>query len=47
LLSLDTVIGLLPSEKSVIIEEVKNKILGKPGEFASESCFFKRKLTKA
>jgi hypothetical protein len=42
LLTLDTVIGLIPSGKSVIIEEVKKKILGKPGEYASDSCFFKR-----
>jgi hypothetical protein len=42
LLSLDTVIELIPSGKSVLIEEVKKKILGKPGKFASDSCFFKK-----
>ena len=42
LLTIDTVIELLPIKKSVLIEEVKKKILSKPGKFASDSCFFRK-----
>ena len=47
LLTLDRVIDLIPTGKSVIIDEVKKKIMSKPGKYASDSCFFEKKLTKA
>ena len=42
LLTLDKVIELLPENTSILIEEVKKKILAKPGKFKQESCFFRK-----
>ena len=41
IINLDKYIEIIPDRRSILIDEVKNKILRKPGKLSQKSVFFK------